>query len=362
MRLGLLESIDRAWRLSSRRFYAVADLRIAKRIAAFLAVFGALVVLALLPLAAPTALIGATGWAVAGVIVLCLLASASVFAWRSWWATPNRLLAGSYLALVAGGVLMLLSDQPGGYRELLLPLALFTACVHPPRRVVTFLVAFCVVVAASVVLGDSADSRRADVVTELLVWNSLALVALAWACRVRIQRLDMLVAGERDAKLARRDPLTELDNRRALDEALAAAVASDENRALSLICFDVDGFKAVNDHHGHMAGDEALRQIADAISGAIDGEARAFRWGGDEFVVLLPGTDAASAELVARRAGAAVRDAPAERGRQRLSLTWGIAQLKGEMSAEDLVRAADAQLMTAKLDAPARRLRRARAG
>ena len=98
-------------------------------------------------------------------------------------------------------------------------------------------------------------------------------------------------------RMASRDPLTDALNRRALDAELARCAASGLQAALLLL--DLDGFKDINDAHGHNSGDELLRQTADTIRGRLRHDDLLARVGGDEFVVLLPHTDLEQAGLVA---------------------------------------------------------------
>jgi diguanylate cyclase (GGDEF)-like protein/PAS domain S-box-containing protein len=93
-------------------------------------------------------------------------------------------------------------------------------------------------------------------------------------------------------RMASRDPLTDALNRRAFDVELGRA------RDASLLVIDLDGFKDINDAHGHHAGDELLRRIADAIRGRLRRDDVLARLGGDEFAVLLPHCDDSRAMLV----------------------------------------------------------------
>jgi diguanylate cyclase (GGDEF)-like protein/PAS domain S-box-containing protein len=109
--------------------------------------------------------------------------------------------------------------------------------------------------------------------------------------------------------LARTDPLTGLANRRELDERLAAAWRTSVRRSepLGLLIVDVDRFKAYNDRHGHLAGDRCLARVAAAVTTAAHRpDDTCGRYGGEEFVVVLPGTDLDGAARVGERVRAAV--------------------------------------------------------
>lgn len=100
-----------------------------------------------------------------------------------------------------------------------------------------------------------------------------------------------------------RDPLTGLYNRRFLDEVLRRELARAERygHPLSLILIDIDNFKEINDRFGHLVGDEALRRVAKALRENIRRVDYIFRWGGDEFCVVLPETNGPGAHEVVRR-------------------------------------------------------------
>lgn len=107
----------------------------------------------------------------------------------------------------------------------------------------------------------------------------------------------------RTEQLAMTDAVTGIFNRRRFADMLGRefATARRYGHPLSLLLLDLDGFKGVNDTDGHAAGDDVLRHIAQIISGAIREVDACARYGGDEFVVLLPHTDALAAEVVADR-------------------------------------------------------------
>ncbi len=104
-------------------------------------------------------------------------------------------------------------------------------------------------------------------------------------------------------QLALKDSLTDLGNRRNFDDQFERAVqlANRRKEACALILLDLDNFKQTNDNFGHPAGDDVLIAVADAMRQTLRASDRLFRFGGDEFAILLTADDALSAELVAHR-------------------------------------------------------------
>jgi two-component system cell cycle response regulator len=158
----------------------------------------------------------------------------------------------------------------------------------------------------------------------------------------------------RTEHLAMTDALTGVFNRRRFNDVLAREWATSKRYAhpVSLVLVDVDRFKAVNDSQGHSAGDDVLKDIAEVIAGSIREVDVCARYGGDEFVVLLPHTNAERAVVVAERMRERLAARVASRpGDARLiTLSIGIAS-SGDaslLSPDDLVEAADRALYEAK--------------
>ncbi len=150
-------------------------------------------------------------------------------------------------------------------------------------------------------------------------------------------------------RLAVTDGLTGLFNRYKLDEALASEFerARRYGRPLSIIMIDMDGLKAINDTHGHPAGDAALKRIADVIRTAIRQIDIPARFGGDEFVVLLPEVELELAVKIAERICSKIK--PTKEHEDMFSVSGGVAQLRDEhVSAEDFLRVVDEALYQAK--------------
>ena len=153
-------------------------------------------------------------------------------------------------------------------------------------------------------------------------------------------------------RVARRDSLTGVGNRLALDEAIARLLDQGERlrpMRFALILFDIDHFKAYNDEHGHLAGDAALGRLGEILRRATRGDDLAFRYGGEEFLLLLPEVDLNAAIAVGER----VRVAAAEElpsGLPPFTISGGVA-LCDPADGRDpapLLRRADAALYLAK--------------
>jgi len=150
-------------------------------------------------------------------------------------------------------------------------------------------------------------------------------------------------------QLALRDTLTGLGNRRYFDDAIHKALQLTERKQqpLVLILLDLDNFKQVNDNFGHHAGDEVLLAVADAMRSTLRASDNLFRFGGDEFAVLLTAEDAQSAELVAHRLVKAISQHHIC-GKFGVSASAGLASHLPEESAKTIFNRADAALYDAK--------------
>jgi diguanylate cyclase (GGDEF)-like protein len=178
--------------------------------------------------------------------------------------------------------------------------------------------------------------------------RTLALLAsMASDALGRLSLLDEL------EQLARLDPLTGLANRATLQSALALALAQRGDDATGILFCDLDGFKEINDQHGHDAGDQLLRLVADRMTTCVrDGDLVA-RIGGDEFVVLLPRTSHDAALDVAQRISAAIA-APTwlDARHTTIGVSIGAAVSTRSSSAESLLRRADGAMYLAKTSGP----------
>lgn len=149
------------------------------------------------------------------------------------------------------------------------------------------------------------------------------------------------------AEQSRTDPLTGLPNRRAMNAALEAAVVDAEGhpRDTAVALLDIDHFKNVNDLYGHASGDHVLAELARLLRAHFAGQGLAARFGGEEFVVLMPGTPLRTAELQCDFLRVAVADLPLGIP---LTISIGVAAHRPGDSIEQTVARADAALYQAK--------------
>lgn len=173
---------------------------------------------------------------------------------------------------------------------------------------------------------------------------------------VTVERLRMLAgqAGhgigtrrsfDRTQVQASTDPLTGLLNRRSLEDRAATALADVPRYAVVLV--DLDKFKQLNDVHGHETGDRAIRAVGTVLKQVVRDRDLAGRYGGDEFVLVLPGADEAGATVVAERVREALASAPMGPG-PALAASLGVASVEQGVPLADAIRLADHALLEAK--------------
>ncbi len=183
---------------------------------------------------------------------------------------------------------------------------------------------------------DAFNSRQIDI---------LERVALQIASQIKNTRLY-----SEAVRIARIDELTGLHNRRAMDEMMAREVdhCSRYDALFSMIILDIDSLKFINDNYGHLAGDEFLRQVGSTLRSAIRSTDRAFRYGGDEFAIILPQTPVDAAIEVAERVRCQLADNLTETDMPTTASLGVAGWSSDEPTVEALMAAADAALYRAK--------------
>ena len=193
------------------------------------------------------------------------------------------------------------------------------------------------------------NAERVRSLQRLFILFGAAFVALLAA-----MALQLLNKGRRLRLLAMTDELTGLPNRRNILEFLDSELRAAQSGAqpLNVIAFDVDHFKRINDRHGHHGGDRVLRAIADIVGRHIPAGARMGRMGGEEFLIVLPGTLAAHVRAVAETLRAALAGANFENSGfgddERVTISLGVAEAGQDDDVEVLLKRADGAMYRAK--------------
>ena len=340
----------RALNERTRDSYEGSDIELARRFGFVLWPAGCVVMAILLAFFPPTEVVGAWGW-IAPLAGLGVVVGALVYARkRPERITYDFLFVSGFFGLVSISLTQWLAGgRASPYHELFLLQVIGNGLMHPPRRFALFMLALAVAMYAPLFYAPG-SALPGEIATELCLWTGIGVFLVAFLRRIRAQRVALRQEGEEAHRLARLDTLTGLGNRRAFDEELEEQLASARARSghVSLIVCDLNGFKRINDLHGHVAGDDCLRQVATAIRTTVrDGDA-CFRWGGDEFAVLLSGArEGDAAELADRIARAVAASCRAPDGFA-LHVACGPAEIPGDATAAEAMTAADGVLLALK--------------
>ena len=280
-----------------------------------------------------------TGWLI-GIVAALFIAGLEVAPLRE--SLGMRILVYSILHLVLSawaGVLLWRSERPGmrAYHRMAAAVLLGFSAVIAFR--------FLVAVAPSGAIPVGQGDMQTMAFLAAMIFGFLLTMAFA-VMMFREKQVEL-------AGLAEKDPLTGMNNRLSLDAIAERYMqrAARHGMPLSIMLFDLDHFKRVNDEFGHQVGDRVLSEIAHRIGRIIRGEDVAFRFGGEEFLALLPGAPLEQAERVAERLRAAIGEEPVEIGVHSLKLTasFGVVQyLPGRETWDDCVKRVDEALYRAK--------------
>ncbi len=191
-------------------------------------------------------------------------------------------------------------------------------------------------------LGAGAD----DYITKPIMQSELLARLKSGA---RILELDRRLSFE-----AQHDPLTGILNRRSLMSSIKSIVTACASRKLPMSCImlDVDHFKSINDTHGHQAGDEVLVHVANRLESRFRSTDIVCRYGGEEFIIVLPDCDEAGAAACADRCRTEIEQLEFASGGSKFNVTasFGCAELRKNEAAVELIDRADKALMTAKAE------------
>lgn len=294
---------------------------------ALIVLFGAITVLGVTPFAFRRLAMGQTLAGVLDLLIVACIAAAAAIAWRTGRTRGVSIfLATSYsIGCVA---IAHIADLAGVLWVYPVLVANFLLTTRVPALVISSTAIFAIALS---------DAALPDVALKLGFMVSASVVSLfsfVFAARAAAQHARL-------EGLAMRDPLTNAHNRRGLDDELRMAMADSlhSGQPLGLLVLDLDHFKRVNDTHGHLAGDEVLRRLADLVRANTRMADRFFRMGGEEFSLLLPGVTLESLREVAEKLRMAVEREISCGGRP-ITISVGAALYRaGETAAQWLARA-----------------------
>src|SRR5919106_339681 len=293
--------------MDSRDPYAGADLATSRRFQAGLLGLCGLLTLAFLPFEPVDDQIGDAGWAVAAGLGLAAIAGAVLILRRE--PSFDDLLVMAYTGIAGIALLNYLAGGGSSAYEDLYVLWLGTGAAHPPRRALPHLAVMVAALALPLIYEDMSGDTVKDMAAEALILVVLGALLAAYQAGVPRERVP-----------------------------------------LSVGLVDVDNLRGINDQYGHLEGDSSLRDVARAMERALRASDRCFRWDGDEFVVVMPGTELETAGQVIERMAEEVGEACRAPDGRPIGLTWGVARLDSGGTAEDLLAAADLSLLERKTE------------
>ncbi|MFC0676578.1 diguanylate cyclase domain-containing protein [Lysobacter korlensis] len=304
---------------------------------ALITLFGALATVCLLPIAGYRFATGDVAAGVIDLVVVAVIAGSVVYMWRGGsveWA--GRAAAGiGAIGVIVVASLVGLSGLLWTY-----PAVVAGFLLIERRHAIAYGAVTVLIVAATGQGFDSGFMRVAFAVTGLVV----GLFAYIFAHRTEHQRMQL-------ERLVTRDTLTSAANRRAMEQELPIAVETSRrgNVPVSLAVLDIDHFKRINDGHGHETGDRVLVDFARVIGAATRRGDRLFRYGGEEFVLLLPGIDTTALASLCDTLRARVADMVEVDGRP-ITVSIGAAELGARESVSEWLARADSAMYRAKRD------------
>jgi diguanylate cyclase len=226
-------------------------------------------------------------WLIGLIDLLIVLAIGAMMAYA--WLSGNTRRAGVLVALTNTIGCMAIIVLLGPYGLYWAYMVVLGNCMLLANRGLA--IAYSLALLATAASQQALFASFAELMSFLTTSGMVAVCALIFVSRSELQQ-------KRLAHLARRDPLTGVGNRRLMEEELdllmQGALCPAENAALAVI--DIDHFKAINDRFGHEAGDVVIRDLAEMVQSGVRKRDRLYRMGGEEFLLLLDGIDAAALE------------------------------------------------------------------
>lgn len=297
-------------------------------------VFGALAVLILLPIAIVRLAQGTMAHAAVDFAIVAFIVGATIHAWRG----GNLERLGVVVAFtVASGGCVVATLSPAGLFWLY-PIVMAIAFLVRPRAAVPIYAGVILWLAFE---GD-ALAHTGQPLAALMAMVVNGVFAMIFAERTGERR-------EQLEQLATIDALTGAENRRALETELEIAIAGfrRDARPVALAVLDLDHFKAINDRFGHEEGDRVLQRFVQIVQSSVRRTDRLYRYGGEEFVLLMPGTDELGLQLAMSHLRSQIRAALKIR-EEPVTVSIGGAILRAGEKREDWFSRADDALYRAK--------------
>lgn len=257
-----------------------------------LTLMGALGVFGISPYAIYRLLEGNYVVGVADVIIVCSTIAAVFYAWRS----GDTVKPGIAVSVIFSAASTLIAIKLGiNGLFWIYPLILFNFfMVSPGKALLAMLLVLSTLVGYALSVPGTVFESHYQMVSFLVTSLMASFMSFVFAYRSHNQRDQLQL-------LSVLDPLTGARNRRAMNEELKAAAATQRRQGdhYAVLVMDLDHFKQINDKHGHLAGDQVLMDFVDLVKSHSRKEDRLFRFGGEEFLLLLPNTDLASLRTAA---------------------------------------------------------------
>lgn len=302
---------------------------------AIMTLFGACATLGILPFAVYRFISGNILAGVLDCAIVLTIIAAVVYA---WWSDQTRGAAWFVVVTTTAGCIAVatLFGLPGLFWLYAVVLSNFML-LRPKEAVMVT----CLALAVLAIHGKAFDSVLQLSMFAVSV-SVVSLFAFIFAYRAELQRRQLQT-------LASHDPLTGAANRRSMEEELQVAIEMSRRERLpcGLAMLDLDHFKRINDHHGHAAGDQVLIDVVDLIRASTRKIDRLFRFGGEEFVLLLPGADAAALHTIIENLRMRIGESLQSRG-EAITVSIGAAALRPHEQWEAWLARADVALYQAK--------------
>lgn len=191
-------------------------------------------------------------------------------------------------------------------------------------------------------------------IIQALIFYGLSWVLYLSISTVRIENFLNRITMEKQYEMleteSATDPLTGLYNRRYLKEEIQKELSRSERSGIRfcILMIDIDHFKKINDNYGHITGDDVLKELSTILRNSVRISDKVFRYGGEEFIVLLPETVAIDAKILGERIREKIENFSFSGVRKKVTISGGIAQTSVDCTQELLIQKADKRLYMAK--------------